>query len=128
VSRASELRALGVFASSGNNRLVLVPGNHDAALLFPKVAAAALAAMGATSGRARVAIEGYWTSGNGRLYAEHGHQIGKEVNRWEEWPSPFIMSGNLKVLRRPWGEQFVQAYYNTDTRRASRGPGSRPSR
>src|SRR5712671_6842753 len=36
------LRALGAFAQRGTNRVVLVPGNHDAALMFNAVAQAAI--------------------------------------------------------------------------------------
>src|SRR6185369_14538736 len=34
-AHAPEMAALGAFARSGANRVVFVPGDHDAALLFP---------------------------------------------------------------------------------------------
>src|SRR5262249_20848681 len=49
---------------------------------------------------------------DGMIYVEHGHQIGNEVNRFKGWPNPFIRRAGRTHLRRPWGEQFVQAYYN----------------
>jgi UDP-2,3-diacylglucosamine pyrophosphatase LpxH len=107
-----ELAALGRFAQTADNRVVLVPGNHDVALLFPSVAAAALKAIGAPADRLSIATEGYWLSADKLLYAEHGQQIGKEVNRFEGWPKPFVEAGGQRYLRRPWGEQFVQAFYN----------------
>jgi hypothetical protein len=107
-----ELQDLGQFADSKNNQVVLVPGNHDAGLLYPRVKDAVLQAIPAKPGRIRLASEGYWRSQDGFLYAEHGHQIGKEVNKWDEWPQPFMEKNGRRYLQRPWGEQFVQEYYN----------------
>jgi len=106
-----ELTAIGKFAKSGDNRVVIVPGNHDAALLFEVVTNAVLAAISAP-GRVRVASEGYWLSPDSLIYAEHGHQIGKEVNKFDGWPQPFLDYQGTKYLQRPWGEQFVQRFYN----------------
>jgi len=108
----TELKALGEFASADNNHVILVPGNHDAALTFPAVARTALGAIPATPGRVTIPPEGYWRSHDGLVYAEHGHQIGKEVNRFENWPHPFAEQAGEKHLQRPWGEQFVQKFYN----------------
>lgn len=106
-----ELNALGRFAKRGDNRIILIPGNHDAALLFPRVRQAALHAIG---GEDKVSFEakGYWLSEDKQVYVEHGHQIGREVNKWETWPSPFLDKGGKRYLQRPWGEKFVQDYYN----------------
>ena len=104
-----ELAALGAFAKNGTNRVVLVPGNHDAALLFDGVAEIVVNTIGAGSA-VEVSRSGAWISPDGAIYAEHGHEIGKEVNRFDGWPRPFL--GNPPHLRRPWGEQFVQQYYN----------------
>jgi UDP-2,3-diacylglucosamine pyrophosphatase LpxH len=108
----NEMQALGTFADSGDNRVVFVPGNHDAALLFPKVAATVIAEIPHKPERIRIATEGYWLSTNSLVYAEHGHQIGKEVNCFDQWPRPFIEHEGSVMLQRPWGEQFVQEYYN----------------
>lgn len=106
-----ELEALGIFAKKGDNRLIIIPGNHDAALFFPTVRDATLRAI---DGGARVQFtsEGYWVSEDNLIYIEHGHQIGREVNRWDTWPFPFIEKGGKRYLQRPWGEKFVQDYYN----------------
>lgn len=111
-AHAQELQALGKFADSGNNHLILLPGNHDAAILFPEVKKAVIEAIHAANGRVTVANEGYWLSADQRVYVEHGHQIGREVNCFKNWPTPFIEEGGLRYLQRPWGEQFVQEYYN----------------
>jgi hypothetical protein len=57
-----ELDAIAKFAKSGDNGVVIVPPNHDAALLFDGVADAVLKAINAPADRVRVAFEGYWLS------------------------------------------------------------------
>lgn len=117
-----ELAALRALADDGDNRLAIVPGNHDAALVFDSVAAALLKAIDAGFGRVRVAREGYWRSRDGQILAEHGHAFEGEVNRYDLLPAS-CLDGQARIsdcaarernvyLRRPWGEQFVQSYYN----------------
>jgi len=107
-----ELKALAAFARSGANRVVIVPGDHDAALLFPAVGRRLLTALGAPSARVTVATQGHWVSTDGRLVAEHGHQIGSNAHRFDNWPSPFVTHAGARRLVRPWGEQVVQGLYN----------------
>jgi hypothetical protein len=108
-------RSVARFVSRGTNRAVLLPGNHDAALLFPQVAAAALQAFPqAARSRIHIASEGYWMSANGSIVAEHGQQIGADPNCFRGWPTnPFIEHEGESYLRKPWGEQLVQKLYNT---------------
>ena len=80
-----ELAALGTFARNGTNRLILVPGDHDAALLFPAVAARAIASFNAPE-RVEVATRGYWLSADGAVYAEHGHQLPGDPYAFTAWP------------------------------------------
>lgn len=110
-AHAAVLKAIGAFANAGDNRVVFVPGNHDAALLFPAVGQAAEHATGARTGRVRVETAGFWLSAGGRVLVEHGHQMGQEVNRMRGWPTPFVGSNPVR-LERSWGEQFVQEFYN----------------
>jgi hypothetical protein len=107
----AELDSIGDFARDRNNQVIVVPGNHDAVLLFPAVAKALLDAIKAP-GHATVASAGYWLSPDGLVYSEHGHQIAKEVNTFDSWPKPFITDGGKQYIQRPWGQQFVQQYYN----------------
>ena len=107
-----ELQALKAFAMTGNNTVTIVPGNHDGALLFPAVADAVRQAIGAPADRLSIPSTGYWMSADGLVYAEHGHQIGAEVNRFDDWPRPFVAGPGGRHLRRPWGEQFVLDFYN----------------
>ena len=77
----AELTALGKFAKTGSNRVAFVPGDSDAALLVPAVRGRLLSAIGAPSDRVSVATSGFWLSRDGRIHAEHGHQIGASAQR-----------------------------------------------
>ena len=91
---------------------MIVPGNHDAALLFPLVAQAVLDVIAAPGGRVDIAHLGFWRSADGKIYADHGHAFDK-ANRFVGWPDPVVSGPNGRThLRRPSGEQFVQEYYN----------------
>jgi len=109
----STLQQIGRFADDGDNRVYIVPGNHDAALLFPRLSGALLAAIGSRkTSRVVFKADGRWVSADSLILADHGHQIGKEVNRFDAWPVPFIVEKKIRYLQRVWGEQFVQKYYN----------------
>jgi UDP-2,3-diacylglucosamine pyrophosphatase LpxH len=108
---AATLRALGAFAARGANRVVIVPGNHDAALLFPSVVAVVTQAIGAPPRRVQVAASGRWLSADKAVLAEHGHQFDK-VNAFAGWPTPFTVTSAGRTLNRPGGELLVQTFYN----------------
>jgi hypothetical protein len=108
----AEMKALGQFARSGSNRVVFVPGDHDAALLGPAIGPRLVSALAAPAARVEVAAPGYWLSPDGQVYAEHGHQIGFSAHRFETWPSPFVRRSGRDYLARPWGEQVIQDFYN----------------
>jgi hypothetical protein len=55
---------------------------------------------------------GYWVSADGKLYAEHGHQIGFNPHRFETWPAPFVKVGGVEHVARSPGELAVQSAYN----------------
>ena len=112
VAHGDELAALAAFAGAGDNRLVLVPGDHDAALLFPAVGRRAVEAFGAAPGRVSVAVDGYWRSADGLIHAEHGHQIEHRADRFDDWPAPFVTRSGRRHLARPWGQSVVQALYD----------------
>jgi hypothetical protein len=114
-----EITALGQFARAGSNRVIFVPGDHDAALLFPNVGSRVVSALGAPSDRVEVARSGHWLSQDGRVYAEHGHQIGFNAHRFANWPSPFIQRSAGDQLSRPWGERLMLGLYDRYERQYS---------
>jgi UDP-2,3-diacylglucosamine pyrophosphatase LpxH len=113
------LREIGDFANADENRVVIIVGNHDAALVFDRVKTETLKAIGARPDRVWIATEGFWLSPDGLIFAEHGHQIEGDVNAYEALPASCVDAGGKRVacdrpgvhLKRPWGENFVQKYY-----------------
>jgi hypothetical protein len=111
-AHSAEIGALAQFARSGSNQVVFVPGDHDAALLFPSIARRLVSALASPSGRVEVAASGSWVSPDGQVYAEHGHQIASDPHKFESWPAPSVTRSGVEYLARPWGERAVQALYN----------------
>src|SRR5262249_33462853 len=68
--------ALRAFAEESGNHVILVPGNHDAALLFPSVRDLLAEVAGP---KVDVRMEGFWLTEDHRILFEHGHQF-DEVN------------------------------------------------
>jgi hypothetical protein len=71
----AEVQALASFAKAGANRIVLIPGDRDSALRFGKVAERVTRALGSSADRVMAASSGYWVSRDGKVHAEHGHEI-----------------------------------------------------
>ncbi|MEQ8665125.1 MAG: metallophosphoesterase [Rhodospirillales bacterium] len=109
-----EFDELRKFAEAGNNRLHIIPGNHDAALLIADVWRPLGEAFNEQSGRINLVTDGLWVSGDGRIIVEHGHQIGSDVNKYDDWPGMVVKADRRGTYRmiRPWGENFVQSVFN----------------
>src|SRR5437870_8520678 len=79
---------LGEFAKKGANKVVLVPGNHDAALTLSAVAEVVSRAISPQPLKSvSINSNGYWASKDGLVWGEHGHQFDK-VNSFPGWPMP----------------------------------------
>lgn len=104
-------KALSDFVNKDDNHIFILPGNHDAGILYPKVTKRILSAISAPEGRVTIATSGIWLSRDGLILADHGHQFDK-VNRFANWPEPFVIEQGERYLYRPWGEQMVQQFYN----------------
>jgi UDP-2,3-diacylglucosamine pyrophosphatase LpxH len=112
-AHAQEMGLLAEFAERGDNRVHLIPGNHDAALLLEPVWQQFAGPLRAEKGRVLLVQSGVWVSADGLVVVEHGHQIGADVNRYEDWPKPPVRSERDKTyVVRPWGERFVQVVFN----------------
>ena len=70
-----EMDSLAAFARQGTNRVVLVPGDRDAALRVGKVAERVVRALGGPADRITTASSGFWLSRDGKVHAEHGHEV-----------------------------------------------------
>ena len=111
-AHADTVDALAAFARSGTNRVILVPGEHDAALLFPAVGGRVQRALGGPASRVSVADAGSWRSEDGQVYVEHGHQIGWRADRFEAWPEPFVEGAGGRHLARPARATAVDAFFD----------------
>ena len=105
-------QALRRFAERGENRLHIIPGNHDSALLLAAVWQPLAQALDVGRGRVNLVANGVWSSRDGSVVVEHGHQIGADVNRYEDWPGITRSATAGTYLVRPWGERFVQKLFN----------------
>ncbi|MCF7222515.1 hypothetical protein [Marilutibacter chinensis] len=111
-AHAPDLEVIDRFVARGDNRLHVVPGNHDAALLLDPVWQTLKEALPAAGNRVRRLDDGIWLSESGMTVAEHGHQIGKDANRYDAWPQVTVEIDGAAHMIRPWGEQFVQTLFN----------------
>jgi UDP-2,3-diacylglucosamine pyrophosphatase LpxH len=109
----AELETLKNFAERGENRLHIIVGNHDSTLRYEKVWSPIGTALNVANGRTELVVSGLWTSADGRIVAEHGHQIGEDVNRYDTWPDITRRANNQDFVIRPWGELFVQRLFNS---------------
>lgn len=110
----ADLKLLADFAKRGSNQLIVVPGNHDAALLIPDVWAEISKALNSSSGRVVLIKAGVWASQDGQIVVEHGHQIGADVNAFQKWPQVTKKKGSTTFVESPWGERFVQKLFNAE--------------
>jgi UDP-2,3-diacylglucosamine pyrophosphatase LpxH len=108
-----DLALLADFAKRGENRLYVIPGNHDAALLLPEVWKLLAAPLDVQDGRVALMTRGFWKSPDGQVLAEHGHQVGNDANRYDHWPVITRKRNGTTYLVRPWGERFVQKVFNS---------------
>ncbi|MGH9219161.1 MAG: metallophosphoesterase [Vicinamibacterales bacterium] len=111
-AHTTELVAVGKFAAAGSNRVYIIPGDHDAALLIARVWQRALAAFAAPADRVMLVSSGSWRSGDGRVHIEHGHQLPLSANRFSRWPTPSITNAGRTFVERPWGEQAIVPFYD----------------
>jgi UDP-2,3-diacylglucosamine pyrophosphatase LpxH len=113
-AHAKTFEDLRKFSQRDHNRLHIIPGNHDAAILIPSVWEPIGKALDADGGRVNFVATGVWVSVDGRIVVEHGHQIGNEANRYKTWPNIVRNEGGKDYIIRPWGELFVQKKFNDE--------------
>ena len=111
-AHADELAAIGKFAGSRSNRVYVIPGDHDAALLLPEVWRRAVAAFGAPADRVTLVTSGTLLLSQDRIHIEHGHQLPLSASRFSSWPNPVVDVNGRPHLERPWGEQVILPFYN----------------
>lgn len=108
-------RALGRLLDSGDHRVIVIAGNHDADLLWPKVQLAIARAVAARDPARLVFVQSaaYEHAGT---YVAHGHAY-DAANRFPTGHAPFGRDRDGRCrLQTSWGEVFVDRFY-TETER-----------
>jgi UDP-2,3-diacylglucosamine pyrophosphatase LpxH len=111
----SVFRDLGTFLAAGDHRVILLAGNHDADLLWPKVQLHVARAI-APADPSRLLFVAAAAYEHGGIHVEHGHAY-DAANRYAANHAPFGRDRNGACrLQSSWGEVFVDKFY-TETER-----------
>ena len=100
---------LAAFGRIGNNRVILIPGNHDVDIQWPGVQSRIAGAIGLPLNQKLIfAIPCLEVDG---IHIEHGHQ--RDVaNRFPHPAAPFTTAAAVKRLETNWGTTFMSRFYN----------------
>lgn len=112
-------RELDMFAAflarNPRNQLVVVPGNHDAALMHDEVWSVLAERIPAGPNQLVRVETGTWISDDRQIVVEHGHQQTlPDVNafpRWSERKVTQQCADGKERFYAPWGEHFVAKLY-----------------
>jgi len=108
-------RALGKLLDGGDHRVIIVPGNHDADLLWPQVQLVVAQAIDARDPSRLIFVSGAAYEHAG-VHVAHGHGY-DAANRFETGHAPFGRDRDGRCrLQSSWGEIFVDRFY-TETER-----------
>ncbi|GEM_PF-2572590 len=102
--------ALSDFLAKGNNRIVILKGNHDAEFAFESVQEKFREILGnAYKDRIIFPIYGYYIEESG-VYIEHGNQYDK-LNSFSNFESPF-RDRKKRYIELPFGSILVKVLWN----------------
>lgn len=113
-NHSATLASLRSFSARGGNKLHFIPGNHDSTLLLDEIWKLVFEKLGGDKDRIHLVSNGIWSTQDGRVVADHGHQIGSDVNRYDNWPVITEKKNGKTYIERPWGELFVQRLFNEE--------------
>lgn len=116
-AHADVFTALGQFLARGDHRVVILAGNHDADLLWPKVQLAIARAIAPREPARLVFVDGAAYE-HGGVHVAHGHAY-DAANMFATGYAPFGRGNDADGrcrLQSNWGEIFVDKFY-TDTER-----------
>lgn len=98
------------FAETGKNRLIIIPGNHDVDLFWPKVQSVLQRTLGLPINQ-KLFFTGNCYESQG-VHIEHGHQY-DQANRFKSANAPFVVDDNsVRRLESNWGTVFMSRFYN----------------
>ena len=102
--------ALKRFAQTGKNRLIIIPGNHDVDLFWPRVQERLQREFGLPLNQKLFFTNSCYESQG--VHVEHGQQY-DEANRFKNPNAPFVPDDNgTRRLETNWGTVFMSRFYN----------------
>lgn len=102
-------QSLASFLAQGSNRVIIVPGNHDAELVFPKVQAEFAKTIGIPWGeKLKFAANGVYEDAGVRV--EHGQRYDPLNDTGDQWI--FTDPAGTKRVASSWGSLFVKGFFN----------------
>lgn len=103
-------KSLGDFASYfPDNRIVIIPGNHDVDLSWPDVQQEVRRATGIKETDKLVFVLGGYR--DNQVWIEHGHQH-DTLNRFRDVSRPWSRKNGERRLDINWGTEFVHEFFN----------------
>lgn len=98
------------FAQIGKNRLIIIPGNHDVDLFWPKVQSRLQAELALPLNQ-KLFLTNTCYEAEG-VHVEHGHQ-NDDANRFKTANAPFETDDrSVRRLQTNWGTVFMSRFYN----------------
>jgi UDP-2,3-diacylglucosamine pyrophosphatase LpxH len=114
-AHADVFRELGAFLARGDHRVVILAGNHDADLQWPRVQLAIARAIDPVDPARLVFVDG-GAYEHGGVHLAHGHDY-DAANMFATRHAPFGRDRDGRCrLQSSWGEVFVDRFY-TETER-----------
>lgn len=102
-------QSLAAFLAQGSNRVIIVPGNHDAELVFPKVQAELAKTIGVPWGeKLKFAVNGIYEDAG--VHVEHGQRFDPLNDTGDQWI--FTDPAGTKRIASSWGSLFVKGFFN----------------
>jgi len=114
-AHADVFHALGAFLGGGDHRVIILAGNHDADLAWPRVQLAIARAIDPADPARLIFVAGDAYE-HGGVHVAHGHAY-DAANKFATGAAPFGRGADGRCrLQSNWGEIFVDRFY-TETER-----------
>ncbi len=104
--------ALSAFLSTGDHRVIFVPGNHDAELLWPAVQLR-IAQEIQPADMSQLVFVNAIAYRHGDVHVEHGHRLDGQNSSDTPWAPVRMDETGVCRLEKVWGEVFLAEFFNS---------------
>jgi UDP-2,3-diacylglucosamine pyrophosphatase LpxH len=104
--------AMSSFLSAGDHRVIFVPGNHDAELLWPAVQLRIAQEIQPTD-MSRLVFVNSIAYRHGDVHVEHGHRLDGQNSSDTPWAPVRMDETGVCRLEKVWGEVFLAEFFNS---------------